>query len=1286
MKKIFTLVLAAAAVFNLAAELIRIDPKEKPIVILIPARANHGIRYAAEELRYHIGEATGVKPRISRSVKAPENSFVISLGETDFAKEHNISGAGMKHNHARVVGDNEKLIITGNDRGNNLGALLVETSGTLFAVYDILENSNGVRWLFPGKAGEIIPRSETFNFEGGDWISKTKLRFFFWRQQWGNMANWPNRKMASNYMHNETIWLVRHRSNRDLSEQHYPHGFEKWPAKYLQSNPEFFNLLPDGTRRSDPTYWGGQLHLISMCTSNQSFREQIVKDWIANFDPGKPRINLKANDTSWKCVCEACLADDESDIPSEERFTRAAAKFAKSERSWSKELGSTTERMIKFFKAVQEIADTMAPEKNARFSGLIYANASQPPKPGTHLGNRFQLCVCPPYMFPFPAEKVENYKNLWDGWYQTGCDLVMRPNFTLDGHCYPINYAREFYEIFSHAESRNLTGSDFDSLTGMFGANGLSLYTIARLQNSRPGALSFEDIENEYYSAFGDAAADVKRYFDRTAEISRQAAEQSQASGEEGGAWHSYYLIGHRLFTPEIFAELGQILQDAVASAAGDKKVLTRIDMLQTGLENARLTAVAARGFEKYKATGDFMDFANAIRELDKFREDNAGKFCFNIGYLNVRENSEWPRAAMKKLNANTKQLPLKWKFATDPANTGASRGFADLNFDDSSWQYLRTDKPWEEQGFDGYNGSGWYRIIVDVPASNTDQATVIIGAADEAAEVWINGKKLVDRPYPYKGNPNSYAESFEATWDPIPGKNVIAVKVIDNTGVGGITKPCYLKFEKRIDRNSNLVADPDFSMPESSSPWKLHNRNGISSYRRMFFDGKQSAMLAAQATNSTRRFLNKFGIHSQLVQTVYNLTPDQTYDLVVTYRTSDDFDGRMLVFCHADTQTSRKSEANIEINESGKRLRWTTVSHRFTARKNRATLYLNYAGNTGAVYFAEVLILPTTVKASQTAGNLVKNGNFAAQTKDWAFHRRIGMTKVNYTSSGDRNVVKFSAVKGDPAKRYLKKYSMHSLLYQKVTGLTPGKRYKLSVTYRTGDGFNGELLIFCHADTHTRGRSAGNIQIDGKPSDNWKTVSNDFVAGKDNASVYLNYAANAGTIAISEVVIVPAEPTPAPAADNLVKNGNFATQTKDWAFHRRIGVSKVDYAGDSGRQAVIFTALTKDPVKRYLRRYAIHSLLHQKIKGLTPGKRYKLSVTYRTGDGFNGELLIFCHADTHTRGRSAGNIQIDGKPSDNWQTISGTFVAGKTSADIYLNFAANAGILAIAEAAVTEE
>jgi hypothetical protein len=90
------------------------------------------------------------------------------------------------------------------------------------------------------------------------------------------------------------------------------------------------------------------------------------------------------------------------------------------------------------------------------------------------------------------------------------------------------------------------------------------------LQNSAPGSLTFEDIENEYCSAFGNAAADIKRYFDRTAAISQMAAEQALAAGEEGGNWTGYYLIGHKLFTPAVFAELTAILKDAEKNAAGD--------------------------------------------------------------------------------------------------------------------------------------------------------------------------------------------------------------------------------------------------------------------------------------------------------------------------------------------------------------------------------------------------------------------------------------------------------------------------------------------------------------------------------------------------------------------------------------------------------------------------------------------------------------------------------------------------------------------------------------------
>ena len=122
--------------FALTAKTVEINPSVRKTVILLPQKCNYGLNYAAKELTWHIEKMTGVKLQTVRSIQSiPDGSFVISLGATDFAKAHGVSGAGMKHNHARVLGDENKLIITGNDRGENFAALLIETSATLFTVY-----------------------------------------------------------------------------------------------------------------------------------------------------------------------------------------------------------------------------------------------------------------------------------------------------------------------------------------------------------------------------------------------------------------------------------------------------------------------------------------------------------------------------------------------------------------------------------------------------------------------------------------------------------------------------------------------------------------------------------------------------------------------------------------------------------------------------------------------------------------------------------------------------------------------------------------------------------------------------------------------------------------------------------------------------------------------------------------------------------------------------------------------------------------------------------------------
>ncbi|MBR5026532.1 MAG: hypothetical protein IKX48_15835, partial [Victivallales bacterium] len=318
----------------------------------------------------------------------------------------------MAHNHAQFLGDNDKMILTGNDRGDNLAALLIDTNATLFALYDILENENDCHWLWPGELGESIPKTGCFQFTTGRREVSTKLKFFFWRQLWGNKALWPSPEAFSHFMTAEVRWLLRHRSNRDLSEQHYPHAFESWPGKYLQTHPEFFNLLPDGTRRPSPLNWGGQQKLISMCTGSPAFRQQIVKDWLENFNPKIPRINLKSNDSNLQCVCNYCMADDHSPIPTEERRTRAKARYDKGDTAWMEELGDLSRRQIEFYRGVMAEADRIAPEKKAKFAGLIYANSANAPE-NTILGPRFQFCYCPSMYFPWTDEKIAYYTKNW---------------------------------------------------------------------------------------------------------------------------------------------------------------------------------------------------------------------------------------------------------------------------------------------------------------------------------------------------------------------------------------------------------------------------------------------------------------------------------------------------------------------------------------------------------------------------------------------------------------------------------------------------------------------------------------------------------------------------------------------------------------------------------------------------------------------------------------------------------------------------------------------------------
>ena len=957
MMKRFLLTVAALLCLGAAAKTIQVRPDQREAVILIPQNCNYGIRYAAQELAYHFEKMTGNKLKtLVEPAEPPKNAFVFSLGETEFAKKHGVSGAGLGHNHAKFLGDRDKMILTGNDRGNNLAALLIETSATLFALYDILENDNGCHWLWPGELGESIPKTGCFQFEEGQREMCTKLRFFFWRQLWSNHPQWPITKAYTRFMDDEVVWLLRHRSNRDLSEQNYPHAFESWPKKYLKTHPEFFNLLPDGTRRTSPLDWGGMSHLISMCTGSPAFRRQVVKDWLDNYNPAEPRINLKSNDSDLQCVCDYCMADDHSPIPTEVRRAKAKARFDKGDPRWVDELGDVSNRQIEFYKAIMAEADRVAPEKKAKFSGLIYANSASAPK-DVFLGPRFQFCYCPKMYFPWTDEKIKWYIDNWDGWYKTGIDMVIRPNYTLDGHCYPISYDRDFHKCFLFAETHSLTGSDYDSLTGMYSAQGLTLYTIARLQNSRPG-LPFETIKKEYCSAFGKAAPMIERYFDKLYDISHNSRETAPSSNRpEGGSWTHYFMAGHDLFTRERFAELNAILEEAKNAVEPGSIEAKRVHFLWVGLENARLTAETAIAYDGYRKNGDYLDFAEKVKVLDKFREENAFLNAFNLGFCRERENHGWPVKLAKQMTKDTIPLPIDWAFKTDPDKTGEANGWQTAEFDESKWEKIPTDRPWDKSGYADFDGYGWYRIRVRLPEKMPGEPVLMVGSADEACDIWINGVKVLHRPFPFNGNANSWNESFSVPFGKAarPGENVIAIRVEDNMGQGGLTKRCFLKYATNLGKGENLLKNPEFR--SYLKHWKLRQRNGVNRAFVTEFDGKHALCCEIVSPDQKNLYENKFRNYLMISQHFGKLTKGKKYLVAVEFRTTPDYDGHMYVFCHTDVQRERGSVSNIQLTHKGPMAQWSVLTDTVIAGADHGSFYLNYVCNRGKLYFASVSI-----------------------------------------------------------------------------------------------------------------------------------------------------------------------------------------------------------------------------------------------------------------------------------------------------------------------------------------
>ncbi|HWA27476.1 MAG TPA: sialate O-acetylesterase [Lacunisphaera sp.] len=124
----------------------------------------------------------------------------------------------------------------------------------------------------------------------------------------------------------------------------------------------------------------------------------------------------------------------------------------------------------------------------------------------------------------------------------------------------------------------------------------------------------------------------------------------------------------------------------------------------------------------------------------------------------------------------------VRW-FADNDPGSGAAAPWHAAALDARAWPQMNLPAKWEDAGLPAFDGIVWFRREVDVPADWVGHELELqLGAIDDIDTTWVNGRlvgseKVWNTPRVYRVP----ADTLRA------GRNVIAVRVLDTGGGGGL-------------------------------------------------------------------------------------------------------------------------------------------------------------------------------------------------------------------------------------------------------------------------------------------------------------------------------------------------------------------------------------------------------------------------------------------------------------------------------------------------------------------
>lgn len=154
--------------------------------------------------------------------------------------------------------------------------------------------------------------------------------------------------------------------------------------------------------------------------------------------------------------------------------------------------------------------------------------------------------------------------------------------------------------------------------------------------------------------------------------------------------------------------------------------------------------------------------------------------------FATALEDIRTARADAEQLEPSFQEKMVNWRKSLDEADMGMREQWMAVDFDDSAWEEMTLPQNWDHAGLAEFDGFVWFRTTVEIPAGWSGKALLLeLGPIDDMDVTWFNGTRVggIEELYHWQ-TPRQYTIPEDLVH---PGANVIAVRIHDTGGLGGI-------------------------------------------------------------------------------------------------------------------------------------------------------------------------------------------------------------------------------------------------------------------------------------------------------------------------------------------------------------------------------------------------------------------------------------------------------------------------------------------------------------------